>query len=94
MVEVYLGDAMDLVYENMVASVATAIVLLVSLIFLCSFGGTSRPAGGSGGGASLHAGHLPVIRKSTPGDVATACVTKKARFVRLIAVRHRVSRSP
>ena len=51
MVEVYLGDAMDLVYENMMASVATAIVLLVSLIFLCSFGGTSRPAGGSGGGA-------------------------------------------
>ena len=50
MVEGASLNAMDLVYENMVASVATAIVLLFLSYFLL-FWGTSRPAGGSGGGA-------------------------------------------
>jgi len=42
MIEVYLGDAMDLAAENPIPAVITAIVLLASLIFLCS-GSSSKP---------------------------------------------------
>ena len=41
MLEVYLGDAMDFAADNIFTLVATVLVIVVSLVFLCSFSGRS-----------------------------------------------------
>lgn len=41
MLEVYLGDAMDFAADNIFTLIATLLVIVVSLVFLCSFGGRS-----------------------------------------------------